>query len=56
MLLQFHLKLRGSRGHRLGLLELLLELKKLLVDLAALSGLPGTSRGEEALHGRKRGL
>lgn len=56
MLLQFHLKLRGSRGHGLGLLELLLELEELLVDLAAVTGLFGDSLLGGALHSRKRRL
>ena len=54
VLLQFHLKLRGSRGNCFGLLQLLLQLKKLLVDLAALNSLLGTSGGGGALD-RKRG-
>lgn len=56
MLLQFHLKLRWSRGHGLGLLELLLELKELLVDLAAVTSLLGTSGWGGALHSRIRRL
>lgn len=57
VLLQFHLKLRGSRCNCFGLLKLLLKLKKLLVDLAALRSLFGTpgSGGALVVADRKRG-
>jgi hypothetical protein len=55
MLLKFHLKLRGSRGG-FGLLKLLLELKKLLVDATSISGLLGRPCGRGTLHGRERRL
>lgn len=58
VLLQFHLKLRGSRAYCFGLLQLLLQLKKFLVDLAALNSLLGISLwgGALVVAGRKRGL
>ena len=61
VLLQFHLKLRGSRGG-FGLLKLLLKLKKLLVDLTAtgisicLLGRQSTPCSRGALACRKRRL
>ena len=57
VLLKFYLKLRGSRSNCFGLLQLLLQLKKLLVDLAALNSLFGTSGsgGALVLADRKRG-